>query len=112
MVECAGLEIRCTACPYRGFESHPVRFVPKISTPATLPQSGAPAPFVAWEFTRDGVGAPNDSNTVVHFHTEPGDGTASIAPPEFALVFLAQVRVVTIVGEDYRRNRSGSAELF
>jgi DNA replication protein DnaC len=33
-------------------------------------------------------------------------------PPEFALVFLAQVRVVTIVGEDYRRNRSGSAELF
>ena len=25
MVECAGLEIRCTVIPYRGFESHPFR---------------------------------------------------------------------------------------
>ena len=25
MVECAGLEIRCTVMPYRGFESHLLR---------------------------------------------------------------------------------------
>ena len=25
VVECAGLEIRCTVIPYRGFESHPFR---------------------------------------------------------------------------------------
>ncbi|SCC95071.1 hypothetical protein THIX_70100 [Thiomonas sp. X19] len=25
VVECAGLEIRCTVLPYRGFESHPFR---------------------------------------------------------------------------------------
>ena len=31
MAEGAALEMPCTACPYRGFESHPVRFVPKIS---------------------------------------------------------------------------------
>jgi DNA replication protein DnaC len=33
-------------------------------------------------------------------------------PQEFVLTFLAQVRILTIVGEDYRRNSSMSAELF
>ena len=31
MVECAGLEIRCTVMPYRGFESHLLRHVVKAS---------------------------------------------------------------------------------
>ncbi len=46
------------------------------------------APFVAWEFRRNGPGAPDDANSQVTFAAEPGQGTATILPANFALVGL------------------------
>ena len=55
-------------------------------TPAGGVGAAGPAPFAAWEFQRDGAGTPNDDNTQVLFSSDPGEGTAAIDPPEFALV--------------------------
>jgi hypothetical protein len=46
------------------------------------------APFVAWEFRRNGPCAPDDVNSVVSFAAEAGQGTATILPANFALVGL------------------------
>ena len=43
---------------------------------------------MAWEFRRNGPGAPDDANSVVSFAAEPGEGTATILPANFALVGL------------------------
>ena len=48
--------------------------------------AGSAAPFVAWEFERDGPGFPNDPNSEVQFASDPGEGTDVITPAEFALV--------------------------
>ena len=45
MAEGAALEMPCTPCAYRGFESHPVRFDPKISV-ASRAGSGRFARFL------------------------------------------------------------------
>jgi VCBS repeat-containing protein len=44
------------------------------------------APFVAWEFRRGGPGAPEDPNSQVVFAADPGEGTATIVPANFAVV--------------------------
>jgi hypothetical protein len=46
------------------------------------------APFNAWEFRRAGPGAPGDPNSQVEFAADPGEGTATILPANFALVGL------------------------
>ena len=48
--------------------------------------AAGPAPFVAWEFKRDGFNAPNDTNHTVQFTIEAGEGTGGISPAEFTLV--------------------------
>jgi len=45
-------------------------------------------PFVSWQFRRNGPGAPNDPNSQVAFAVEPGGGTGTIHPANFALVGL------------------------
>ncbi len=51
--------------------------------------AAARAPFVAWEFQRDGLAAPNGGqNSQVLFSTDPGEGTQTISPAEFTLVGL------------------------
>jgi len=49
---------------------------------------GARAPFIAWEFRRSGPGAPDDPNSQVAFTADPGEGTGTITPANFALVGL------------------------
>jgi len=58
-----------------------------LTTEAGLGVQGA-APFVAWEFRRSGPGAPSDPNSQVAFTADPGEGTATILPGNFALVGL------------------------
>lgn len=52
MVECAGLEIRCTVIPYRGFESHPFRQIPPkfLSSLENPEKSSALSPLVHEEW--------------------------------------------------------------
>lgn len=45
-----------------------------------------PAAFMAWEFRRDGVGAPDDPNSRVTFSVAPAQGDGTITPGNFALV--------------------------
>lgn len=47
--------------------------------------AGSLAPFMAWQFRRSGPGAPEDPNSQVSFVADPGEGTATIQPGEFAL---------------------------
>ena len=47
MVECAGLEIRCTVMPYRGFESHLLRQEPVHRGPSKSPT--APPDHSSWD---------------------------------------------------------------
>jgi len=58
-----------------------------LTTEAGVGVQGA-APFVAWEFRRSGPGAPSDPNSQVAFAADPGEGTATILPGNFALVGL------------------------
>jgi len=58
-----------------------------LATEAGVGAEGA-APFIAWEFRRSGVGAPNDANSQVSFSVDPGEGTGTIMPSNFALVGL------------------------
>ncbi len=44
------------------------------------------ASFVAWEFRRDGEGAPSDANSHVQFSLSPAQGDGTILPSNFALV--------------------------
>jgi hypothetical protein len=44
------------------------------------------APFVAWEFRRSGASTSDDANSAVSFVADPGEGTATILPGNFALV--------------------------
>ena len=44
MVECAGLEIRCTVMPYRGFESHLLRHVVSVTENSQYVYGQRPAP--------------------------------------------------------------------
>ncbi|NUQ65944.1 MAG: tandem-95 repeat protein, partial [Pirellulales bacterium] len=44
------------------------------------------APFIAWEFRRDGAGAPDDPNSRATFSLAPAQGDSTILPSEFALV--------------------------
>ncbi|NLY03119.1 MAG: tandem-95 repeat protein [Rhodopirellula sp.] len=46
----------------------------------------ASAPFVAWQFRRDGEGAPDDANHHVTFSIAPAGGDSTIMPSNFALV--------------------------
>jgi hypothetical protein len=58
-----------------------------LTTDAGVGTNGL-APFMAWEFCRSGSGAPGDANSAVSFAAEPGQGTATILPANFALVGL------------------------
>ncbi len=46
------------------------------------------APMLAWEFRRNGPGAPADPNSQPVFAADPGEGTGTILPANFALVGL------------------------
>ncbi len=56
-----------------------------LTTEAGVGANGL-APFVAWEFRRNGSGTADDANSVVSFAAEPGEGTTTILPANFALV--------------------------
>jgi len=58
-----------------------------LATEGGVGANGA-APLVAWEFRRSGPGAPDDPNRQLVFAADPGEGTATILPANFALVGL------------------------
>jgi len=58
-----------------------------LATEGGVGAQGA-APLVAWEFRRSGPGAPDDPNRQLVFAADPGEGTATILPANFALVGL------------------------
>ena len=51
MVECAGLEIRCTVIPYRGFESHLLRQPSLVNTDCAAMESIVPGPLLSFTIT-------------------------------------------------------------